>query len=104
MTTTQTSAQLLDSLAAQIGNAETATEYHDLYLLARGVYYTESDRFAGLSCESVTASETEALVELRGSWNDLLLVVKEIDDQDRFPVSNEGFVSFSDGSSYGGRK
>jgi hypothetical protein len=102
MTTTQTTAQLLHSLAVQIWNAETSTEYADLYLLARKTYYSEMDAYVGEP--RIDEGTARWLEEIHGAWTDLLLVVKEIDDQNRFPVSNEGFVSFSDGSTYGGRR
>lgn len=89
MTSTQTSADLLLSLAAQVAEAKTEAEASDLYFLARGVFYSESD--AG-----------NATSELRSAWNDVAFACTARAEAKKSSVY--GLVTFSDGSSYGGRQ
>ena len=82
MTKTQTSTDLLWSLCVQMQDAETASVWGDLFLLARGVFKTEE------RADNVTP-------ELREAWTAVLAV-----EQPSSPVV--GLVTFSDGSSFGG--
>lgn len=81
MNASQTSADLLWSLCVQMQDAETASVWGDLFLLARGVFKTEER--AGLDTP-----------ELREAWTAVLSV-----EQPSSPVV--GLVTFSDGSSFG---
>lgn len=93
MTSLQTSSDLLSSLAVQIRETESVDAVTDLYLLARGVYYAEADK---------SLDGTPHKTELRSAWK---LVVDEMKDWNQtHPPTVVGLVTFSDGSSYGGKK
>jgi len=99
MTTTQTPATLLLSLAAQVTDAKTSTEQSDLYLLARGVFYSNLDALSDSTTGNVF--ETESYKTLVAAWDEVLDA--SFAWSETHPSTVVGLVSFSDGSVYGGR-
>jgi len=103
MTTTQTPTDLLLSLAAQVADAKTETEMMDLYLLARGVFYSALDALDGATFDAPYSTRVEDEVrDLRSAWNDVAFACSARNETKRSTAY--GLVTFSDGSSYGGRQ